>query len=225
MVSGWGRGATLPGVAARGRTLLPDASQGVAPQHRTVSGHVRGRHMVCPSRAIATCRHLPPSPTAAFDPAVRRRPPPAPLERATAERRRHVACSSRAITTHRRQHPMLPCSATLHQLSWRGAQRATADADDTGRSRLARSRLACGGHRCCSAALPSASPAGESDCGLRGLLTARGVLVSLDRYARATEPQLPCGAAPTSAGGERLQSADCTWRSRLARSRRAGGGA
>jgi hypothetical protein len=42
MVSGWGKGATLPWVMVWGRALLPTASQGVNPQPRMVSEWGKG---------------------------------------------------------------------------------------------------------------------------------------------------------------------------------------
>ena len=88
--------------------------------------------------------------------------------------------------------------------------RATAEC---GRHVACSSHRVGGGIRRCSAALPSASSAWESDCRVQ---TARGVLVS---PRRRRHPMLQCCSALRQLGwGELLRSADGTWHARPARS-------
>ena len=197
------------------------------------------------------------TPVAAPDAALRRRrgPPPVRLGRATAECGRHVACSS-----HRAGGGIRCCSAALPSASLAGESYCGArtahgmlvqrDRNEPG--------TAGGGTRCCSAARTLPSVAGEIGCRAR---TARAVRVLRDRdapvaelssawrrcpHGRATavrgwhvtcsscviaaaarwwrHPMLPCGAAAALCHigwGKRLQSADGTWRARLARSQHA----
>jgi hypothetical protein len=121
------------------------------------------------------------------DAAVRRCPPPARLGRAIAECGRHMARSSRAIASRRLQHSMLPIGAVLRQLGW--GERLQC-ADGTWCARLARSRRAGGGTRCCRAALSSASSAGSATAerGRRVASLSRTIATR-----RRQHPMLPCG--------------------------------
>jgi hypothetical protein len=128
-------------------------------------------------------------PAAAPDAAVRRCPPPARLGRAIAECGPHMARSSRAIASRRLQHSMLPIGAVLRQLGW--GERLQC-ADGTWCARLARSRRAGGGTRCCRAALSSASSAGSATAerGRRVASLSRTIATR-----RRQHPMLPCGVA------------------------------
>ena len=128
-----------------------------------------------------------------------------------------MARSSRAIASRRLQHSMLPSGAVLRQLGW-GEQLQCADG--TWCARLARSRRAGGGIRCCRAALSSAGSAGSATAerGRRVASLTRSIATR-----RRQHPMLPCGVAlcPHIWGGC-VQSLYGTWRARLTRSRRAG---
>jgi hypothetical protein len=155
------------------------------------------------------------------DAAVRRCPPPARLGRAIAECGRHMARSSRAIASRRLQHSMLPIGAVLRQLGW--GERLQC-ADGTWCARLARSRRAGGGTRCCRAALSSASSAGSATAerGRRVASLSRTIATRRRQHPPA-HPMLPCGVALFQhIWGWCVQSLYGTWRARLTRLRCAG---
>jgi len=190
------------------RVALPSAS---------TSGRVRAeliRHMACSSHAIAMRRLLH---------SVHRAALPSASSAGEGAWRAQMARASGVIISRDRDMPVVALGAALRRYPPPVLLgRATAE---SGRHMVCSSRVIAtrqGSTRCCRAALPSASLAGS-----HGVLAERGQHLACSSRVIAMRlrqpPKLPYGVALRKLSrGERLQSADDTWRVCLAQPRNAG---